>query len=87
METKAITIRVNAEVARIFESASEEQRRKLEALLSLKLGDATRSKPPLEEVMSEISRNAQTRGLTPEILASILNEEWSALCFWYKCDC
>ncbi|NJK55311.1 MAG: hypothetical protein HC939_04650 [Pleurocapsa sp. SU_5_0] len=42
METKTITIRVNAEVARIFEAASEEQRRKLEALLSLKLGDATR---------------------------------------------
>ena len=71
METKAITIRVNAEVARIFEGASEEQRRKLEALLSLKLGDATRSKRSLEEVMSEISRNAQARGLTPEILDSI----------------
>jgi hypothetical protein len=75
METKAITIRVNAEVARIFEAASEEQRRKLEALLSLKLGDATRIKRPLEEVMGEISRNAQARGLTPEILNSILGEE------------
>ncbi|MEN9568251.1 MAG: hypothetical protein RLZZ69_3447 [Cyanobacteriota bacterium] len=75
METRAITIRVNAEVARIFEAASEEQRRKLEALLSLKLGDATRIKRPLEEVMSEISRNAQARGLTPEILDSILSEE------------
>jgi hypothetical protein len=75
METKAITIRVNAEVARIFEAASEEQRRKLEALLSLKLGDATRTKRPLEEVMSKISRNAQARGLTPEILDSLLSEE------------
>ena len=75
METKTITIRVNAEFARIFEAASEEQRRKLEALLSLKLSDATRSKKSLEEVMREISRNAQTRGLTPEILDSILNEE------------
>ncbi|UBF25964.1 hypothetical protein K9N68_31245 [Kovacikia minuta CCNUW1] len=68
METKTITIRVNAEVARIFEEVSEEQRRKIEALFSLKLGDATRSKRPLEEVMSVISRNAQARGLTPEIL-------------------
>jgi hypothetical protein len=75
METKSITIRVNVEVARIFEAASEEQRRKLEALLSLKLGDATRIKRPLEEVMGEISRNAQARGLTPEILDSILSEE------------
>ena len=75
METKTIAIRVNAEVARIFEAASEEQRRKLEALLSLKLSDATQSKRPLEDVMSDISRNAQARGLTPDILNSILNEE------------
>lgn len=73
METKNITIRVNADVARIFEEASEEQRRKIEALLSLKLGDATRRKRPLEEVMSEISRNAQERGLTPEILDSLVS--------------
>ena len=75
METKTITIRVNAEVARIFETASEEERRKLEALLSLKLGDVTRCKKTLEEVMHDISQNAQTRGLTPEILNSILAEE------------
>ena len=75
MKTRTITIRVNAEAARIFEAASEEQRRKLEALLSLKLGDATRSKRALEEVMSDISRNAQARGLTSEILDSILNEK------------
>lgn len=75
METKAITIRVNAEVARIFEAASEEQRRKLEVLLSLRLSNATRSKRSLEEVMNEINRNAQTRGLIPRIFDSILNEE------------
>ena len=75
METKTITIRVNAEVAQIFEAASEEQRRKFEALLSLKLTDITRRKRPLEEVMSEISQNAQSRGLTPKILNSILVEE------------
>ncbi len=75
MQTKPIVIRVNAEVARIFEAASEEHRRKFEALLSMKISDATRPKRPLEEVMSEISRNAKARGLTPEILDSILFEE------------
>jgi len=59
----------------MFETASEEERRKLEALLSLKLGDVTRRKKTLEEVMHDISQNAQTRGLTPEILNSILAEE------------
>ena len=75
MQTKTIAIRVNGEVAKIFEAASEEQRRKLEALLSLKLSDVIRHKRPLEEVMNEMSRNAQARGLTPEILDSILFEE------------
>lgn len=74
MKTKEITIRVNAEFARIFESVSEEEKRKMEVLLSLKLGEVTRQKKPLEEVMSEISRKAQERGLTPEILDSLLND-------------
>jgi hypothetical protein len=75
METKNITIRINAEVARIFEAASEEQQRKLEALLSLRLSDATRSKRSLEQVMNNISQNAQARGLTPDILDVILPDD------------
>ncbi len=74
METKQITVRVNLEAAHIFEAASEEQRRKIEALLSLKLTQATRKKRALEEVMDDISQKAQERGLTPEILDAILNE-------------
>jgi hypothetical protein len=75
METKPITIRVNLEAARIFETFPEEQKRKIEALLSLKLTQATREKRTLEEVMSDISQKAQERGLTPEILDSLLNEQ------------
>ncbi|MEB3827441.1 hypothetical protein [Phormidium sp. CCY1219] len=52
MEPKPIPIRVNSQVARIFETVSEEQRRKLEGLLSLKRTEATRQKRPLEDVMS-----------------------------------
>ena len=44
MKTKPITIRVNMEAAHIFETAAEEQKRKIEALLSLKLIEATREK-------------------------------------------
>jgi hypothetical protein len=75
METKPITVRVNLEAARIFETASEEQKRKIEALLSLKLTQATRGNKKLEEVMNDISQKAQERGLTPEILDSILNDQ------------
>lgn len=42
--------------------------------INLRLRDATRSRSSLKEVMFEISENAQRRGLTPEILQSILDE-------------
>lgn len=75
METKAITIRVSPEAASAYETAPVEQQRKLDALLSLKLAEVTRAKRPLEVIMSEMSRKAQERGLTPEILESIVNEQ------------
>jgi hypothetical protein len=74
METKTIQIRVSVEAARTYETASVEEQRKLDALLSLKLNEVGRLKRPLEEIMSEISRKAQERGMTPEIFESILNE-------------
>lgn len=74
METKPITIRVNIEAARTYETASSEQQRKLDALLSLKLFEVTRAKRSLEEIMNDMSRNAQARGLTSELLDSILDE-------------
>jgi len=73
METETITIRVSPEAARVYNTATAEQQRKLELLLSLKLTEVARAPRPLEEVMSEISRKAQARGFTPEILQSWLN--------------
>ena len=75
METKVITIRVSPEAAAAYETAPAEQQRKFDALLSLKLSEVTRAKRHLEVIMSEMSRKAQERGLTPEILESILNEQ------------
>jgi hypothetical protein len=75
METRPITIHVNVEAARVFETLPEEERHKLEVLLSLKLSEITRQKRSLEAVMMEISDNAQNRGLTPEILDSLLHEQ------------
>jgi hypothetical protein len=74
METRTITIRVSPEAARVYNSATAEQQRKLEVLLSLKLTEVARTPRPLEEIMDEISRKAQARGLTPEILESLLDE-------------
>ncbi|MDA0304478.1 MAG: hypothetical protein O3B45_08965 [Bacteroidetes bacterium] len=74
MDTKTIQIQVTSEAAQAYESASQEERRKLDALLSLKLSEVKRGRRSLEAIMSEISRKAQERGMTPEILESILNE-------------
>jgi hypothetical protein len=74
MEKETITIRVSPEAARVYNTATTEQQRKLEVLLSLKLTEVARTARPLEDIMEEISREAQARGLTPEILESLLNE-------------
>ena len=75
MEMEQITIQVDAEAARAFKSASVEERRKLEALLSLRLSEVTRTRESLKAIMNEIGQKAEQRGLTPEILKTILNED------------
>ena len=74
MTTEPITIRVDARAAHAFKTASDDERRKLEALLSLRLLEAVQTTEPLEQLMRRISQNAQQRGLTPEILQDILND-------------
>ncbi|MBU6187279.1 MAG: hypothetical protein KGQ16_12960 [Cyanobacteria bacterium REEB444] len=74
MEVRTIAVRVDAETADAYESSSEADRRKIDLLLNLKLREVVKNIRPLEEVMAEISRKAQERGLTLEILESILAE-------------
>ncbi len=73
--TDQITVSVDSEVANAYRLASDGDRRKLDLLINLRLRDATQSKVSLKDIMLEISSNAQQRGLTPEILKSILNEQ------------
>ena len=70
-----ITVSVDPDVAKLYRSASDNERRKLDMLVNLRLRDATESGKSLRDTMLEVSRNAQRRGLTPEILQSILADE------------
>ena len=71
-----ISIKVDEDTARAFATASDQQRRKWELLLSLQLQDLIESPArPLKELMDEIGYEAQANGMTPEILESILNEK------------
>ena len=73
--TEQITVSVDSDVANRYRSASNQERRKLDLLINLRLRDVTESGKSIRDTMLEISRNAQQRGLTPEILQSILDEE------------
>lgn len=75
MTMQEITIRVDPAAASIYLSASEQERRKLDALLSLRLSEAAHHDRPLLDIIQEAGREAASRGLTPEILQEILDDE------------
>ena len=76
MGTRNITIEVDDSAARAFSAASPEEQRKLQLLLSLRLQELTASPArTLQEVMDDISIEAEAKGLTPEILETLLSEE------------
>lgn len=76
MATTTITIRIETEAAKAFAAASPEEQRKIQLLLSLRLEDLTTSQgKPLQAVMNEIGARDAARGLTPEILKSLLRDE------------
>jgi len=61
------------EAARAYDSASPEEKRKMQALLSLWLREiAAGEQSSLGQVLEEVGRKAQARGLTPEILEPLL---------------
>jgi hypothetical protein len=73
MAVEQITVSVDSDVAIAYRAATQPERQKLDLLVSLHLREATRSRQSLKEIAAEISRKAQQRGLTPEILKNILD--------------
>ena len=70
--TEKLKVSGDPEVAETGRSDSDEMHRKLELLVNLRLRDAALSRRPLPEVIREVSRNARRRGLTPEVLQSMI---------------
>jgi hypothetical protein len=76
MSSATISIEVDATAAKAFAAASSEDRRKLELLLRLRLRELMKQPArPLQAIMDEIGAQAEARGMTPEILDSLLNEK------------
>jgi hypothetical protein len=76
MNTANISIEVDADTARAFAQASANEQRKLQLLLALRLRELTAGPTQsLKDVLDEIGAQAEARGLTPQILESLLDGE------------
>ena len=73
MPNPTITIPLDPQTARAYDSAPPEEKRKIQALLSLWLRELTAGDyPSLLQVLDEAGRKAKARGLTAETLESLL---------------
>ncbi len=70
MDTREITIRVDSEAAKVYASASAEEREKIDLLLSLRLSQVTGPSDSLAQVMRETSEAARRRGLAEKPFVS-----------------
>ena len=69
-----VTIQLDSEAARIYQMAPAEEQKKLQLLVSLCLREFSASTISLDTLMDEISEKTRERGLTPEILESLLHD-------------
>jgi hypothetical protein len=75
MATEDIVLRVSPEAAEAYRRATPQERLKLEALVSLQLLGQLQPRRSLDEVMADMSQQAQQRGLTPEVLEGLLRDD------------
>ena len=73
MALENITIALDPEAARAYDAAPADDKKKMQALLSLWLRNLMTAEPAaLKQIMNEVDRKARARGLTPEVLDSLL---------------
>ena len=75
MAVEIIPVPLDPEAAKAYKAEPEEAKKKMQALVSLWLRDLASADPSkLKALMSELSRKARARGLTTELLDSLLKE-------------
>lgn len=76
MADTTISIPVDAITARAYNEASIEDRKKIQLLLHLRMRELVNTPSlSLRQLMDEIGAKAEARGLTPEILETLLCDE------------
>lgn len=73
--TATVNVQLDVDAARIYQQASKEDKQKMQVLLSLWLREFGKPTKSLRDVMDAISDKAQARGLTSEILDTLLDDE------------
>lgn len=70
-----VTVKVSMdnETAKIYEAASMADKKKMQLLLTLWLREFEKPSVSIEKLMDDVSRKARERGLTSDILESLLN--------------
>ena len=73
MANPTIMIPLDPQTAQAYDSATPEEKRKIQALLGLWVRELAAGEfPSLQQVLDEVGRKAKGRGLTPEMLDSLL---------------
>ena len=72
MKTETINIKVDSEVARVYQKASGDQKKKMALLVNLWLKEFAADKKTLKQVMDDVSDKAKAKGATPQKLSSAL---------------
>jgi hypothetical protein len=73
MTTATITVQLDADAAKIYESTSQQEQAKLRLLFSILLREFAGSARTLEAIMDEIGERAASLGLTEEKLQAMLD--------------
>lgn len=75
MSETVITIATDADTAAKYNAATDMERRKIQLLVRVLLQNTPPSKKSLQQLMDEMSAEAQAKGLTPEILDELLQDD------------
>jgi hypothetical protein len=76
MANATITIPLDPQTAKAYDLADPDQKRKIQVLLGLWLRELTCGEnTSLQQILDEVGQRAKTRGLTPELLDSLLRGE------------
>ncbi len=75
MSEAVITIAMDRDTAARYDVATDEARRKIQVLIRMLLRPTPPAEQSLQQLMDDMSAEAQARGLTPDILDRLLNDD------------